>query len=63
MGLRELETQAIRAQAGDVDAYTMIVLRFQNMAVGYAYSILWRWSPRRWLHPVSVLTRLRNCAI
>ena len=40
MGLRELEALVIRAQAGDVDAYTMIVWRFQDMAVAYAYSLL-----------------------
>ncbi|MBI1927950.1 sigma-70 family RNA polymerase sigma factor [Candidatus Poribacteria bacterium] len=30
----------LRAQAGDLDAYGTIVQRFQDMAVGYAYSIL-----------------------
>ena len=36
----ELDFLIIRAQAGDLDAFGTIVLRFQDMAVGYAYSIL-----------------------
>lgn len=36
----ELDLLIIRAQAGDLDAYGMIVGRFQDMAVGYAYGIL-----------------------
>ena len=30
----------VRAQANDLDAYSLLVRRFQDMAVGYAYSIL-----------------------
>jgi DNA-directed RNA polymerase specialized sigma24 family protein len=29
-----------RAQSGDLEAYTAIVRRFQDMAVGYGYSLL-----------------------
>lgn len=36
----ELDFLIIRSQAGDLDAFGTIVLRFQDMAVGYAYSIL-----------------------
>ena len=36
----ELDLLIIRAQAGDLDAFGTIVQRFQDMAVGYAYSIL-----------------------
>lgn len=36
----ELDMLIIRAQAGDLDAFGTIVQRFQDMAVGYAYSIL-----------------------
>lgn len=28
------------AQSGDLDAFTAIVVRFQDMAVGYAYAVL-----------------------
>ncbi|MEM7590118.1 MAG: sigma-70 family RNA polymerase sigma factor [Cyanobacteria bacterium P01_A01_bin.83] len=35
-----LTTLVIKAQKGDRYAYSQIVLRFQNLAVGYAYSIL-----------------------
>lgn len=35
-----LQTLVIQAQKQDLDAYTALVHRFQNMAVGYAYSIL-----------------------
>jgi len=38
--MEELNQLFARAQAGDLDAYGRIVRRFQNMAVGYAYSIL-----------------------
>ena len=36
----ELDHLFARAQAGDLDAYGQIVRRYQDMAVGYAYSIL-----------------------
>ena len=36
----ELDLLIIRAQAGDLDAFGTIVQRFQDMAIGYAYSIL-----------------------
>ena len=36
----ELDLLIIHAQAGDLDAFGMIVQRFQDMAVGYAYGIL-----------------------
>ena len=38
--MEELATIVARAQKGDVDAFTTIVRRFQDMAVGYGYSIL-----------------------
>lgn len=38
--MEELESLISRAQAGDLDAYGGIVQQFQDMAVGYAYSIL-----------------------
>ena len=38
--MEELGSLISRAQAGDLDAYGSIVQRFQDMAVGYAYSIL-----------------------
>ena len=38
--MEELELLISRAQAGDLDAYGGIVQQFQDMAVGYAYSIL-----------------------
>ena len=36
----ELPSLVIRAQAGELDAYAEIVRRFQDMAYGYAYSLL-----------------------
>ena len=36
----ELKTLVVRAREGDLEAYAMIVRRFQDMAVGYAYSLL-----------------------
>ena len=38
--MEELESLIKRAQAGDLDAYGAIVQQFQDMAVGYAYSVL-----------------------
>jgi RNA polymerase sigma factor (sigma-70 family) len=38
--MEELRSLIIRAQAGDMDAYGSIVRQFQDMAVGYGYSIL-----------------------
>ena len=38
--MEELGSLIKRAQAGDLDAYGVIVRQFQDMAVGYAYSIL-----------------------
>ena len=38
--MEELGSLISRAQAGDLDAYGAIVQQFQDMAVGYAYSIL-----------------------
>ena len=38
--MEELESLISRAQAGDLDAYGRIVQQFQDMAVGYAFSIL-----------------------
>ena len=40
MSAEELTTLVGRARAGDVDAYGQIVRRFQDMAYGYAYSLL-----------------------
>ena len=40
MGLEELSSLVMHACAGDLEAYGKIVRRFQNMAYGYAYSIL-----------------------
>ncbi len=38
--MEELRTLVVQAQAGSSGAYDRIVERFQDMAVGYAYSIL-----------------------
>jgi len=38
--VEELRTQVAAARAGDLDAYGCIVRRFQDMAYGYAYSVL-----------------------
>lgn len=38
--MKELGLLVVQAQNGDVDAFGEIVRRFQNMALGYAYSIL-----------------------
>lgn len=38
--MEDLKALLIRAKIGDHDAFTAIVRRFQDMAVGYAYSIL-----------------------
>ena len=36
----DLDTLVTRAQAGDLNAFGTLVTRFQDMAVGYAYSIM-----------------------
>ena len=38
--MADLTTLIARAQSGDLDAYSELVGRFQDMAVGYAYSVL-----------------------
>ena len=38
--MEELKTIFVRAQQGDLEAYGDIVRRFQDMAVGYAYSVM-----------------------
>lgn len=38
--MEELTTLVCRAQKGDTDAYNAIVVRFQDMAVGYAYTLV-----------------------
>jgi hypothetical protein len=38
--MEELKSLVMRVQAGDLEAYGAIIRRFQDMAVGYAYSIL-----------------------
>lgn len=38
--MKELRSLIMRAQLGDLNAFDTIVRRFQDMAVGYAYSIL-----------------------
>jgi DNA-directed RNA polymerase specialized sigma24 family protein len=38
--VEELNRLFARAQVGDLEAYGRIVRRFQDMAVGYAYSLL-----------------------
>ncbi len=38
--MEELKSLVARARGGDLDAYTQIVCCFQDMAVGYAFSIL-----------------------
>ena len=40
MNTEELRSLVVRALAADLDAYGEIVRRFQDMAYGYAYSIL-----------------------
>ena len=40
MDTRSLESLVLRAREGDENAYGVIVRRFQDMAVGYGYSIL-----------------------
>ena len=40
MDRTDLKTLIVRAQAGNLKAYGELVRRFQNMAYGYAYSIL-----------------------
>lgn len=38
--MKELETLVIQAQEGDIDAYSTLVKRFQDMAYGYSFSML-----------------------
>lgn len=38
--MQELQNWLVQAQAGDADAYAEIMRRFQDMAVGYAYSVV-----------------------
>ena len=38
--LDDLTTLILRVRSGDVEAFSPVVKRFQDMAVGYAYSIL-----------------------
>jgi RNA polymerase sigma factor (sigma-70 family) len=38
--VKDLIPQIRRAQAGDLDAFNLLVRNFQDMAVGYAYSLL-----------------------
>jgi len=38
--MSDLKSLVIRAQAGDLDAYSRIVVRFQDMAYGYGHSLL-----------------------
>lgn len=40
--MKEFRLLVVQARDGDVDAFGEIVFRFQNMALGYAYSILGR---------------------
>jgi len=39
----EIEQLVTRAQAGDTDAYGDLVQRFQDMAYGYAFSVVGEW--------------------
>ncbi len=38
--MKDWEGAVVRACHGDMDAYRFLIVRFQDMAVGYAYSIL-----------------------
>ena len=38
--IEELTTLVVQSQAGNLNAYSKIVRNFQDMAVGYAYSIV-----------------------
>ena len=38
--MEELKSLVLRARTGDLDAYGELVGRFQDMAYGYAFSIL-----------------------
>lgn len=38
--MEELKPLVVRAQSGSVDAFSLLVHRFQDMAVGYAYTLL-----------------------
>ena len=41
--MEELTNLVERSRKGDSAAYTQIVYRFQDMAVGYAYSLVGNW--------------------
>jgi RNA polymerase sigma factor (sigma-70 family) len=41
--VNDLRTQIIRVTSGDLEAFAEIVHRFQDMACGYAYSVLGDW--------------------
>jgi DNA-directed RNA polymerase specialized sigma24 family protein len=38
--VEELKSMVIRARSGDLEAFGKIIRRFQDMAHGYAYSLL-----------------------
>ena len=40
MDAEELRTVVVRAREGDLEAYATLVRRLQDMAVGYAFSLL-----------------------
>src|SRR5262245_3377269 len=42
---QELAALIIGARAGELEAFDALVHRFQDMAVGYAYSLLGEWGP------------------
>ena len=38
--MEEIRSLVIRSQTGDLNAYGQLVLKFQDMAYGYSYSLL-----------------------